>query len=231
MSKRAQLNFKNNELDKKLSKENKAIVIDMVAYLRIAPISDIQIEEIRQDLLDMALSAQERKEPLTEVFGEDGKAFCDEIISNIKRRKPGSLILQWLIVGCGVLSIQGIIDIIFSGYLIEVFQSVRNHAKINILYPITLGFLINGFIIVVLSFGIVFLICKNAFKAKEVAKKFDMLQKPQKFIIGCLTGAIIFGYLLVIVKLTKVTLVSVNIIAYCVLLLILFLAYKILSKI
>lgn len=231
MSKRKQLNLKNNGLDQKLTQENKAIVIDMVAYLRVAPISDIQIEEIRQDILDMALSAQERQDPLTEVFGEDGKAFCDEIILNIEHRKPGNLILQWLTVLCGVVSIFGMIDLIFSGYLIAVFRSLYRHAKISLLYPITFGFIINSFMIVGLSFGIVFLICRNTWKAKEVAKKFDMLPKPRKFLIGCLTGAMIFGYLFVIVQLGKITLAYVNIIFYCILLLTLFIAYKISSKI
>lgn len=230
MSKRMQLNCKNNELDKQLTEENKEIIMDMVAYLRIAPISDIQVEEIRQDLLDMALNAQEHKEPLSQVFGEDRQAFCDDIISNVKHRKNGSMISQWLITGCAVFSIFAAIDIVFSGDLIDIFQSIRNHTKINMSYPITLGYLLNCLIIVVISFSIVYLICKNPFVAKKFAAKFDALQKPQKFLIGCLAGAIVFGYLLGIVNLTKIVLVFINIIAYCVLISILFTAYKIFSK-
>lgn len=231
MTKRSELNIKNNELGNSLSTENKAIVTDMIVYLRMAPISDIRVEEIRQDILDMALSAQARNEPLVNVFGDDGKVFCDDIIKNIKHRSPWGLVLQWLTAGCGVLTIMGVTDIVFSGYLTQVIKSVHEHTKIDLSYPITLGFIINGILIAVLSFAIVFLIGKHSFTTKEFTRKFDSLKKPNKFFIGCLIGAIVIGYTLLIIQFAKVTLMLVNIIAYCALLLILFLSYIILSKV
>lgn len=225
------INQKNNELDKKLSNENKAIVIDMTAYLRLAPISDLQVEEIRQDILDMALSAQDRNEPLSKVFGDDGKAFCDEIIANVRHTNPISRIIQWIAVICGVFSVFGIIDLVFSGYPIKLIHSLQNHSKINLSYPITWGFIINSTLIAIISFGIVFLICKNAFTAKKFAKKFDSQSKPKKFIIGCLFGAILLGYLFSIAKLNGIVLTSVNIIVYCASIFILFIAYKMFSRI
>lgn len=231
MSKLTQINRRNNDLGRKLSRTNQAMITDMTVYLRMAPISDYQIEEIRQDILDMALSAQERGEPLSNVFGEDGKTFCDEIIANVAHRKPGSLILQWLQAACAVISIFGVIDIVFSGYLIGLFQSIRSHAKINLSYQISLGFLVNGVVIAVASFAIVWLIGKHSFEAKNLTKKFDSLPKPKKFLIGCVCGAVLCGYLFGVVRLTGIILVSVNIIIYCVLLLALFVVYKIGSRI
>lgn len=226
-----QLNQRNNELDQQLSEENKAIVIDMIAYLRMAPISDFQVEEIRQDILDMALSAQERKEPLSNVFGMNRKVFCDDIISNIEHQKKSSLILQWLVTGCGVFAVFGVIDIVFSGYLFRVFQNIWNHTKIDLSYPITLSFLINSVIIAGLSFSIVYFICKHSFGTKKLTKKFDSLTKPKKFMIGCGFGAVLFGYLFCVAKLTAVVLISVNVIAYVILLLLLFFIFKFSSKV
>lgn len=221
-----QLNHQNNELDQRLSEENKAIVIDMIAYLRMAPISDIQVEEIRQDILDMALGAQERQEPLSNVFGVNRKVFCDDIISNMKHQKKSSLILQWLATGCGVFAIFGMIDIVFSGYLIRVFQDIWNHTKIDLSYPITLSFLINSVIIAALSFGIVYFIGKHSFETKNFTRKFDSLTKPKKFIIGCCFGAVLFGYFFCVAKLNAVVLISVNVIVYVILLLLFFSIFK-----
>ncbi len=227
MSELLKINKKNNDLDRRLSEENTPIIMDMVAYLRMAPLSDMQVEEIRQDLLDMALSAQEREEPLSNVFGADGKAFCDEIISSVKHRKPGNLFLQWLLAACAVISIMGVIDLVFSGYLIGVVRAIRSHAQISLSYPITLGFLLNGVIIAAASFGIVYLIGRHSFETKKFAEKFDSLPKPRKFLIGGVFGAALFGYLFGIVKLGEIVLVSVNVIAYCAFLLIFFVIYKI----
>ncbi|MCL6627510.1 MAG: hypothetical protein K6T68_13105 [Alicyclobacillus shizuokensis] len=80
-----ELNRKNNELHHRLNDENMEIMTNMVLYQR-SRLSDFQVELIRQDLLDMALSAQDRHVPLSEVFGEDYKKFCNEIIENVKRR-------------------------------------------------------------------------------------------------------------------------------------------------
>ncbi len=231
MSKRAQLNHTNNDLDRRLSEENKAMIMDMVAYLRMAPISDMKVEEIRQDILDMALSAQERSEPLSNLFGEDGKTFCDEIIANVAHRKRGSQIRQWLQTACAVVSILGVIDIVFSGYLIGVFQSVRSHTAVNLSYPISLGFLLSGVLATAAAFAIVWLICKHYVKTDQFAKRFDSLPKPKRFLIGCLFGAVLCAYLIGMVKLTEVVLGFVNIIVYCMLLLALFAAYKISSRI
>ncbi len=187
----------------------------------------MQVEEIRQDILDMALSAQERGEPLSNVFGEDGKIFCDEIIANVAHRKRGSQLRQWLQMACAVISTFGVIDIVFSGYLIGVFQSIRSHTAINLSYPISLGFLLNGVSSVAAGFAVVWLICKHSFETDKVVKKFDSLPKPKRFLIGGLFGAVLYAYLIGMAKLTEVVLGSVNIIAYCVLLLILFAVHKI----
>lgn len=231
MSKLTQINRRNNDLGRKLSRTNQTIITDMTVYLRMAPISDYQIEEIRQDILDMALSAQERGEPLSNVFGEDGKTFCNEIIANVAHRKPGSLILQWLQAACAVISIFAVIDIVFSGYLIGIFQSIRSHAKINLSYPVSLGLLVNGVVIAAASFAIVWLIGKHSFETKSFTKKIDSLSKSKKFLIGCACGAVLCGYLFGVTRMTGIILVSVNIVIYFVLLLILFVIYKIGSRI
>ncbi len=77
-----QLRKKNNNLDKKLSKENQKINLDMIVYLRGSKISERKQEEIREDILDIFLSAQDRGEKAEVFIGEDYKVFMDNIIAN-----------------------------------------------------------------------------------------------------------------------------------------------------
>ncbi|GFN32927.1 hypothetical protein [Paenibacillus xylaniclasticus] len=45
----------NNELQKRLTGSNAAIMTDMVVYLRVSSLSEQQIEQIRHDLLEWRL--------------------------------------------------------------------------------------------------------------------------------------------------------------------------------
>lgn len=63
-----ELNKINNELDKQLNAENENVMTDIVCYLRGANISEYNQELIRQDLLEMFLSAQKRGENIQKVI-------------------------------------------------------------------------------------------------------------------------------------------------------------------
>lgn len=78
-----ELNRLNNELDKQLNAENDKVLTDIICYMRIANISEYNQEVIRQDLLEMVLSAQKRGENIQTVIGEDYKVFCDNIIASL----------------------------------------------------------------------------------------------------------------------------------------------------
>ncbi|HWQ42405.1 MAG TPA: hypothetical protein VN456_10285, partial [Desulfosporosinus sp.] len=76
------LRKKNNELDKKLTERNSLIMTDMIVYLRVSNITDEQVESVRQDLLDMVLTAQDRGDDISSIIGEDYQAFCNEILQS-----------------------------------------------------------------------------------------------------------------------------------------------------
>lgn len=78
-----ELNRINNELDRQLNAENNKALTDIICYLRVANISACNQEIIRQDLLEMVLSAQERGENIQAVIGGDYKAFCDNVIASL----------------------------------------------------------------------------------------------------------------------------------------------------
>ncbi len=73
----------NNNLDKKINKENQPMFTDVICYIRSGNISAFNQEMVRRDLSEMVLSAQNRGENITDVIGGDFKEFCDEVIANL----------------------------------------------------------------------------------------------------------------------------------------------------
>ncbi|MED1116237.1 DUF1048 domain-containing protein [Bacillus paramycoides] len=72
----------NNEKRKLLTPENEAAYGDMLIYLRFTSVPQRQMEELLLEILDHLLEAQEDGKNAHDVFGEDLKAYCDELINS-----------------------------------------------------------------------------------------------------------------------------------------------------
>lgn len=79
-----QLNKKNTNQEKLITAENDKIYTPLIIYLRGSHIPEYEQERVRQDLINITLSAQERGESLAAVIGDDYQQFCDEIIAAFK---------------------------------------------------------------------------------------------------------------------------------------------------
>lgn len=94
------LEAQNFQDEQSLNKENKKILHKMMKYVRTFPLKSIEIEQIRRDLLGMAIEAQKRGTPFQTVLGEKPRKFCDQIIYSIGGiRAPGGRKLLH-IAGC-----------------------------------------------------------------------------------------------------------------------------------
>ena len=71
----------NNCREKALSQESQAVMTDLVVYLRGQNISMYHQEEVRWDIQEMVLEAENRGETIAQVIGEDYQTFCDEIVA------------------------------------------------------------------------------------------------------------------------------------------------------
>ncbi|GMA64153.1 hypothetical protein NZD89_02225 [Alicyclobacillus fastidiosus] len=194
MTKIKQIQRSNNKLTRNLTPENRKIMTDMVVYLRVSKISDDRLELIRQDLLDMAMAAQERNESLTEVFGGDYKSFCDEIIANVKPERLKKFVkgLPYLL---STFALLAILNLVSSQYFRQFIHEVKNHSDINYEYPITLGFIVNTVVIFAVAVVIVQLIGKFSFRTDDFLAKFHRLPTMVKFLVGGLLGLAVWGYL------------------------------------
>ena len=94
MSELSQLRTENNELEKKLTKENSDLITRMYFYLLSSNLKELEVETIRKDLTGMALEAQQREERFSDAVGEDYKQFCDELIANGRTKSIPAKILE-----------------------------------------------------------------------------------------------------------------------------------------
>ncbi|PEZ65920.1 hypothetical protein CN372_06830 [Bacillus anthracis] len=72
----------NNEKRKLLTNENEAAYGDMLIYLRLTSVPQKQMEELLLEILDHLLEAQGDGKNAHDIFGEDLKTYCDELINS-----------------------------------------------------------------------------------------------------------------------------------------------------
>jgi DNA-binding ferritin-like protein (Dps family) len=153
------LNKLNNELDKQLNKEDSDIMTDIVCYIRAAGLSDKNQELIRQDLLEMALSAQERNEAFSMTVGKNYKEFCDDIISSMPKmtRMERLLNLFSTLLLCG--SILLMISTLLSSEAYRILKEIFKGGPYNLNVSYSLSTVVLDIIITIFSIGIVQYIC------------------------------------------------------------------------
>lgn len=74
------------DAEKHLLFKNKELYRDIIYYISTYNINEDDMYEIQMDILSIALNGQQRKESLSDIVGDDVKAFCDEIIAESKTK-------------------------------------------------------------------------------------------------------------------------------------------------
>ncbi|MDM5429522.1 DUF1129 family protein [Bacillus mycoides] len=73
-----ELNNKKREL---LTPENEAAYGDMLVYLRLSNVPEQKLEELLLEILDHLIEAQAENKNAYDIFGNDLRSYCDELIS------------------------------------------------------------------------------------------------------------------------------------------------------
>lgn len=218
-----QLKRLNNKLEEQLNEKNREAYTDIICYLRVANISEYNQEIIRQDLLEMVLSAQERGENIQTVIGEDYRTFCDNIIASLPSRSVKEKILEFLDILLLCTSLLGAIYIIFSKDTISLIRNALSGEPLKFQIGISIGSLIAYCIIIAASIIIVHAICKTSFKPEKKRNK------VRDFFIGGFIGGGIMAFFLLLARIGKAVLFTVNIFAACAFVLALYITHRILS--
>lgn len=150
----------NNQRETMLHPDSQAEMTDIVVYLRVQNISEQIQEEVRRDILDMLLDAQERGETMEQVIGPDYKQFCDEIVSALPPRtwkERGKEELEILFLSAGIM-----LALWFAKALIS---ALTQHGSISHL-PLTVGEMISCVVVIAVAWLVVYYIGKTAFEKK-----------------------------------------------------------------
>lgn len=153
---------RNYELSKKLSKEYNDIYGEITIYLRASKLSDVDAEDAISDILSMIIDGQERNATIEEMFGDNLKGFCDNIINSYnpynkksKFREFFQLILIMICIGT------------FWGYVnVELPKIVKGNQPF-VIFHYSLAMLLNTIIMGTLSLVIVKLICKSSLELNK----------------------------------------------------------------
>lgn len=96
----------NNEKRSLLTKENEKYYSQMLSYVRTHFfLSEQHAEEILLELLDHLLEAQNNGKTAKEVFGDDLKAYCDELIRQLPNERRSS---YFTFTGFLIMNLAGI---------------------------------------------------------------------------------------------------------------------------
>ncbi|MEG0857210.1 MAG: hypothetical protein RSG52_12115, partial [Terrisporobacter sp.] len=157
----------NNELEKSMSKKSDKVYTDMVVYLRVSNLTQLQQEQVRRDLIGMIIDGEKRDQSIDEIIGTDYKDVCDEIIVVFPVRTLKDRILE--VISTYSLCIS-ILFIIFT-----VGEFIGNFIKGSDLWRVNFEMyqLILMPAIIIIANIIVKSICEDPFKKenKEVGKK------------------------------------------------------------
>ncbi len=210
----------NNRLSEKLNKENQEIYTDIVCYLRVSDLTDIQQEEVISDILSMFFDWEKQDKKIKDMIGEDYKRFADDIIVAINPHKSIlQKIKEYVVIIIEAVCFLLTIDFLFL-YLPEIIKG-----NLSLIYEYSLGMAVRGLIIFIVAVVTVNYIGKNSFSLSK--------RKPSKlvrFLIGVCTGLLIVLIIFLSKALSNVILISIDI-RYIITIVSTFWIYKIIRKI
>lgn len=179
----------NNRKRDLLTPENEKYYSDMMLYIRLQlTLSEQKSEEILMELLDHLLDGQNEGKTARDIFGNNPKAYADEIIKHLPnedKRQISTFVLSTIMdLLSWVLMINGLGILIISQ-----FKEIESE-----IYPVNIAILV-GVILCIILFGIwyIFRLIKNSLFLEKSSDKKDMVKAG-------LFGAIGFMLILVVVK-------------------------------
>lgn len=189
----------NENLEKEIHNEDsiKALT-DIVVYLRGSRISMLDQEKVRKDIVEMLIDGEKRGQDIREIIGDDFKEFCDNVISEIPKKSN----LQVMIENFGD-ALWGLDMLLFIRLIFVLLSQITNHTFISA-FPVRLGEMITGIVILVTAVALVQWICRNSFEG-------DDAEKDRKYtIIAVFIAMFLTGFCIVMNLFVKVELFMIH---------------------
>lgn len=155
----------NNRREKQLSPENQKVLTDIVAYLRGSSAPTLRQEQVRRDITEMLLEGEARGQSAQTIIGTNYQAFCDEILAELPKRSMKQRIVYAL--STVSLSAAVLLSIRLVFFLVE--APFQNRA-FTPWFPMTLGQLLGGIMLISYSYSLVEHICRNSFEDRNPSR-------------------------------------------------------------
>ena len=182
----AQLLIKeNNEKRKQLNKENKEFYEDMLLYIRLSfDKSDLETEEILMELLDHLVEAQNENRTAKDLFGDNPRAYANEIIGELPAMITKKRVLYVL---------MGIFNFLAVAAFINGLVHTVLHYAFGLFEPVKTFYLGSVTVLTVLSLAIAFTVL-YVFMQYMRWTCFKHVSKLKEFWLGgLLFGVLPFG--------------------------------------
>lgn len=151
----------NNRAEEALSTKGQGLLTDIVVYLRGSRISTWEQEQVRRDITQMLLDAENRGESAEAVIGPDPKEFCDSIIAELPPMPRWESLLCTLRDG---LLAAAVLAAIWLGFgVLEGLLGAGSWPELTL----TIGQLLSGAGILLTACGVVYWICRRSFSAEQ----------------------------------------------------------------
>ncbi|TYS63479.1 DUF1129 domain-containing protein [Sutcliffiella horikoshii] len=158
----------NNEKRKLLSDDNLGLYEDFLVYIRTdLRVAEREGEELLMELLDHMLEAQHEGRQAKDLFGEDPKAYADEIIESLPSEKKREAIPFITTILCNLLG-WGAINVGLVYLVLSQFVDVKDSISLSSLLTIFLPILFST----ILGIKVIFsLVRSTLFQEKKSSKK------------------------------------------------------------
>lgn len=166
----------NNEKRKALTKVNQGYYEEMLVYIRLnMNRSEQETEEVLMELLEHLLEAQNEGRTAREVFGDNPKEYCEEIIQEIPQEKKSETIQFMSYIICYFLAI-GAFSYGILGFILNYFFNLGSNQ-----FAFSLG---SGIVIVLIYLLLLYIYIKvvfiwakrSSFKAEKTKEWVEFLQ-------------------------------------------------------
>ncbi|ACL74604.1 DUF1048 domain-containing protein [Ruminiclostridium cellulolyticum] len=213
------LRNENNRFSEKLNKENRDIYTDIVCYLRVSYLTDVQQEEIISDILSMFFDWEKQGKKVKDMIGEDYKKFADDIINAVN---PHKSILEkskeYLFIILEAFCYMFTIDFLF--LLPKIIKG-----NLHLMYDYSLDMALRSLLILIVAVSVINYIGRNSFSLRKKA-----ISKPTRFLIGCCVGGFFIISAFLPKALSHIIFLSINI-RYVIAITVVFWIYKAIRRI
>jgi len=161
---------KNNSREKEIFDNNKEIYTNMIVYLRGSDLTEYNQEVVREDIIELIIDGQQRGDDIQKVMGGRYKEICDEIIEAMPKKTKKDKIIEFVDIFLNALWILGAIT------LIKTLASSLILKETEFKFILTVGDIVNIFVIILVVNAIVWFITKKAFDANKHKKNYFFLR-------------------------------------------------------